>query len=372
MSLEGELVVQLEWDGQRVNEVHIRSTRPQIASRLLVGRSADDARNIVPSLYSVCARAHAVAADVALDAALARPSVATNVETATLAVALEAVGEHMKSLLFDWPRALGRQPNASAVVRARRHVQAMQPDVAVADACALESIAAEFIYGMRPSRWAALATVDALHGWLDDASVEPALILAAILREHALLGASDVLPMPAVDPITLRDPLSALLASAADFERYPTWSGAPMETGALARQQSQALVRAVVAAFGNGVVARIVARLVELALLLQDLTQKATVRWPAIEICTDASGAGVAAVQTARGTLLHRACVRNDRVSEYRIVAPTEWNFHPDGALAKGLRGCRACDEDDLRSRATVAVHALDPCVATRIEVGHA
>ena len=43
MSLEGEPVVRLDWDGRRVNDVHIHSTRTLAASRLLVGRTADEA-----------------------------------------------------------------------------------------------------------------------------------------------------------------------------------------------------------------------------------------------------------------------------------------------------------------------------------------
>ncbi len=93
-------------------------------------------------------------------------------------------------------------------------------------------------------------------------------------------------------------------------------------------------------------------------------------RW--IESFATARGEGVAAVQTARGLLLHRARVEDGRVTGYQIVAPTEWNFHPAGALTRGLEGMRADDEATLRSDARLVVQGLDPCVACRIEVGHA
>ncbi|HTR57554.1 MAG TPA: nickel-dependent hydrogenase large subunit [Casimicrobiaceae bacterium] len=376
MSLQSELVVQLDWDGRRVNDVHVRSTT-LAASRLLVGRTAGEVRNIVPSLYSVCARAHAAAATAALAAAASVSSAAMDLETPSIGVVLEAVGEHVRCLLIDWPRALGREPNASPVARAQRKVEAMQCDARAgravpANVRALESTAADFIYGMPSAQWLQIETVEALQAWLDEASVEPALGLAVLLREHAALGASAILPMPAVGATTLHDPLAASLATAPEFERYPTWNGSPVETGVLARTQSVPLVRAVLASFGNGVVARIVARLAELAMLLQQLAETQCVHWPAVQVCTDTTGAGVAAVQTARGLLLHRARVEGDRVTGYRIVAPTQWNFHPDGPLASGLRRCTARDDDDLLRRATFAVCALDPCVATRIEVGYA
>ena len=60
------------------------------------------------------------------------------------------------------------------------------------------------------------------------------------------------------------------------------------------------------------------------------------------------------------------------RVARYRIVAPTEWNFHPCGALAAGLRGLPVTNEAQLRRRASWLIGALDPCVAWRLEIGHA
>jgi len=74
-------------------------------------------------------------------------------------------------------------------------------------------------------------------------------------------------------------------------------------------------------------------------------------------------------VQTARGVLLHLARIDDDRIDDYRIVAPTDWNFHPDGALARGLFGLEADDAAALVQRAGLAALALDPCVAFRIEV---
>jgi len=64
--------------------------------------------------------------------------------------------------------------------------------------------------------------------------------------------------------------------------------------------------------------------------------------------------------------------VLGDRVEAYRIVAPTEWNFHPDGALVRGLIDRPAADADTACRDAALLVQALDPCVAYAIEVAHA
>ena len=84
------------------------------------------------------------------------------------------------------------------------------------------------------------------------------------------------------------------------------------------------------------------------------------------------TGEGLAAVETARGTLLHRVRLVDQQVADYQIVAPTEWNFHPGGALATGLVALEAADDAQLLGAARLAVHALDPCVAFRVEADHA
>ena len=76
-----------------------------------------------------------------------------------------------------------------------------------------------------------------------------------------------------------------------------------------------------------------------------------------------APGVGRALVETARGLLMHEVVLEGDRVADYRIVAPTEWNFHPQGPLSGWLIGRPCSDEADLRGFAAQAVAALDPCV---------
>jgi hypothetical protein len=55
------------------------------------------------------------------------------------------------------------------------------------------------------------------------------------------------------------------------------------------------------------------------------------------------------------------------RAQSYRVLAPTEWNFHPDGALARALREGRLDAE-----RTRLAAVALDPCIGFDVEPLHA
>jgi Ni,Fe-hydrogenase I large subunit len=66
----------------------------------------------------------------------------------------------------------------------------------------------------------------------------------------------------------------------------------------------------------------------------------------------------------ARGLLLHWVQLDpQGRVAAYQMLAPTEWNFHPQGSLAQALRQLAP---DDGTS-ATLLAQAFDACVACQI-----
>jgi Ni,Fe-hydrogenase I large subunit len=166
-------------------------------------------------------------------------------------------------------------------------------------------------------------------------------------------GVNRILPAPGAD---------------IDFSRTPHWLGKPVETGSLARQTSHPLLAAFVAQNGNTVSARLLAQLVELASWLAPNGTPAGV----VQQYTGAKGIGFGLAESARGLLVHQAQVSEGHVEHYRIVAPTEWNFHPGGPLTQGLVGRPVKNTDDARRSAALLVQALDPCVACAIEVADA
>jgi Ni,Fe-hydrogenase I large subunit len=80
---------------------------------------------------------------------------------------------------------------------------------------------------------------------------------------------------------------------------------------------------------------------------------------------------GAAAVETARGRLYHLVELdRDDRVTRFHCLAPTEWNFHPRGPLARMLRGATlAADGHDAVDQ---LIAAFDPCVGTKLTLREA
>jgi len=84
----------------------------------------------------------------------------------------------------------------------------------------------------------------------------------------------------------------------------------------------------------------------------------------------------------ARGLLIHlvRLAPAADsdmaQVADYRIVAPTEWNFHPRGIVARALADMPAprstVSRQHIGRQVAILAAAFDPCVDYRIEFEHA
>ncbi len=73
---------------------------------------------------------------------------------------------------------------------------------------------------------------------------------------------------------------------------------------------------------------------------------------------------GLSQIPAARGLLVHRVRLAEGRVKDYRILAPTEWNFHPEGVVAAGLDAMAArSDGPELEPLARLFIAAVDPCV---------
>lgn len=381
MPLEGELVVRLHSRAQRVTQVTLRSTRPHAAADLFAGKKAPEVVATMPLLFSICGVSQRTASASALAAAGALES--RNGAGDEVGVILETVQEYFWCLLIDWPKAMGREPLLPPVAAARQQIASAQrgadgaltwgsPALRELGA-SLTRLATASLYAISPAQWLELGDGDALQAWADRRATLPAVLLGELMRDMPGVGRSDVSLMPTASPGAL---LCAVMPALCEpgFAQAPTWNGVPVETGALARMRTQPMVAAVAQRHGNAVVTRMVARLTELAVLLQMLATGAGAEQDhaPIQALKLGPGEGLSAVQTARGLLLHRARLADDRVADYQIVAPTEWNFHPDGPLVHGLTGLAAEDEVALEQRARLAVQALDPCVGYRIEVGHA
>lgn len=363
MIAEGKLEFEITWNGKRITGTAVNSSRPVFASRVLEGKLVDEAVRRVPFLFSVCGKAQGVAAAAACDAARGIEAASGVRDGRERAIAAECLQEYLWRLFIDLPPLIGEaaRPGDLAGLRRRAAGAAEWRDIA-ADA---EALLEERVYGMKPRAWLEL-DAEKLGRWTDDAAL-PATRMLARLRGFRFRSPRGFLPW--LGPAELAGVVAPAMEANDAFAAAPTWQGKAAETGALARQRFHPLLADGLAADGGGAAMRLLARLVELAALPEQLRRPVA---SGVRAAAPRRAAGIAAVETARGTLIHRVDLDGVKVVHYRIVAPTEWNFHPRGAFPRGLAGMPARDENEARRAAALLAHALDPCVAYGIRVQHA
>ncbi len=368
MGLEGELRVGLRLSHGRIASVRITSTRPDVARSLLQGRTRAEVAAAVPLLFSICGRSQAAASELAIAAAAGEASRADALAHCSASVAAETVREFAWRTLLDWPKELGEQPTADAVDAARGSLGIRIGSPAGLDAEAIAAAA----FGVAADDWLALRSLAELDRWIDAGKTGTARFIRKLRDDDSADGsgpgrlAATVPLLASQDHAAWIGELSAACEADPGFGRHPTWHGEPAETGALARLQSDRLIVELARRSTSRVPARFVARLRELALLLSGRTTAA------VGAQAMPCGGGIAWVENARGLLIHKVRLDGSRVVDYRIVAPTEWNFHPRGALALALANVPVSDAEEARRLSLRLVHSLDPCVACRVEVDDA
>ncbi len=319
---EGMLHIRLAWDGAAIRAANITPRRLLDPIRLVRGQPPQQAAQALPLLYSLCGKAQGVAAQLALAAAQGDASAATPQQARE--VAAEALRESAWHFLIDLPRHFGLPPDPHGLAQLRKDPAAGMPW--------------DELYAR--SGMASLPESGAENQGEDGVPRLPDFDERQIIEE--------------ILPALLREP---------DFAVYPHWRGGAAETGAAARRGEA----------GRGALARLRMRheeLPRLAAALRDDAEAMRLGW--IKHARVGENAGLAWLQTSRGLLLHYARLENGAVEDYRIVAPTEWNFHPRGAYARELAGQPAATPDEARRRAELLLLAFDPCVEYEIGIDHA
>jgi coenzyme F420-reducing hydrogenase alpha subunit len=382
--LEGCLDIELACRGARVERVVIQSGRPLHASRLLENVAPDEALKRIPRVFSICATAQCEAALRACEQALGLTPSPAQRRARSMLVWMETAREHLLRILLDWPGFLDEPVPGERLPQVMR----LLPDLRRA----LFGEAQPFRLDGRPAIdfTALIGAIDALRvltaqvlgsdgglssplhsrtafdAWLARGDALPARLLRHV-RELGWqgLGCTQEAWLPALDAEALRTRLATPDTDA--FVAAPDWQGAHYETTALERQRRQPLVADLLANEGNGLLTRLVARLVELEDIPKQL-ERARLALERDDACGDgaaagAIGDGLAQVEAARGRLIHYVEIARGAIRRFRILAPTEWNFHPAGVAAQGLLTLCGDDEAVLRRQAALWINAIDPCV---------
>jgi hypothetical protein len=352
-SPEGHLTLRLYRCANSRVQVEVISSRPQLAARLFQGKTPDETAELAGRFFTLCGQAQRLAAVAACTVAGSNylgasrhPSLSKskegNTEITTFrsfqqAVLVETTLEHAWRLLIDWSGQAGLPPDMSALRNLRQ--------AAVLGSTALADV------------------LDALLEHNPPAMTLPPIIktLSPLVGENGNVGLLP--PAPKLNP-TEADTLAWRALEEPAFCTRPLWRDQPAETGALARQQQHPLLANLMTEPERRIDARWLARRLELAELPTRLRHEPTDLLVARPLTQNH---GYAWVETARGVLLHVVRLEQGRVAAYRIIAPTEWNFHPNGPFASGIAALG--ETADLATAAQALALSLDPCVSYQVEV---
>jgi len=339
MFSDARIDVHLRLQGGTVAAVRLDSSRRTDAAAPFAGRTPEQVLALVPTLFALCGTAQALASRAAFEAAAGIGPDPARRPFRRLSLLAETVAEHATTIARDWPALIGESPNLAAA----RDVRGALADIRKGP-CSREAVEA------------ALASAEAA------IARQPVdRLIERVAGAIPGFGRMPFRPMPAGGPPDLAD----RLAEGGDYLAAPDCGGIVFETGALARHHAAPALAELMAAHGNGLLPRMTARRVEMTEALREMHALVQDLSPcAADAPITGSGRGLGVVEAARGLLAHRVELKEGRVASYRILAPTEWNFHPEGPLASGLLGAPA---DDIEVRARALAAALDPCVACTI-----
>lgn len=384
MNRKSELSIRCCIVDGKIAEVKLHGRAVQTVDKLVYGKTPQQAIQLFALMYALCGHAHQRAAVSAFEQALPAPAPSAVEQMRTIIGRVEIIKEHALNLLLRVPseeiapalpqsllaaaQAFGKALDSPALYQFP--LGKLTPDASVYEralgalSASLHEVLGDFLYGT------SLSLTDIGEWQRDQTCIAARYMRHYAQTEWAGFGKADTQHLPSTAADDLKEVLSGTNADA--FLDAPHWHGKPCETNSFTRLAGHPLIREAVAAHGNGLYARSLARLLEIRLLFDSLPRQL----PSYSMqftcaAPTANGTALVQVEASRGRLLHCVEVRDGRIAAYRIIAPTQWNLHPRGLLASALTGQDARDEEVLQKRIEAWVTTLDPCVAFNVLLEH-
>lgn len=355
----------------------ISQHRPSV-TRALIGKPVADALSAVPLLLPICGTAQSVAAVRAAETAAGRPADPEMERARDLAALAEQAVSIAWRLAIDWPALIGEAPDAGWV----RDVRDLGKPISDAAKAALawsddvqdlrvnmphqtfDGVCAR-LEALFPEAGEA-GNLDGFISRIRDGVSVVASVLSAALDAPTEFGTHHGRLLDADAAAN-----AALEAFAADSFEATSPVGGAAEVGPLAEPQNPLVLEAT-ERFGAGLFTRLLA----LAMQTQTLRGRLdTLQSRPFATNQRRHGRGIGMAATSRGPVVHAIALdgKTDepRIADWRVLAPTDWHFAPDGPVASALSCLGPVDRCQRWARLCVA--SFDPCAPCAIEIaGHA
>ncbi len=339
------LRVQVVHDGERIvgvtPELH-RSSAGVMA--LLQGREPEQGLALIERLFSICSHAHGVAGRRALDMARGKAPDTEAGEHHEARLAVERIRETALRLLTGWHFAEGDE---SATRELLVLVTGLLAALSRGEAIRKLQEKVDQLSGL----WSGLCR--------NKCSLDDCIGHRAGRWQGIRLGPG----VPALSPEQSAE-IARTLANdeGGHFFRAPVLSGRCYMTGPSAGLSQQRDGAQYIA----GVLSALFARINRDMLYLQQGTGAM-----AAEVYGSEPGVGYGWALSARGWLLHRVELAEEKIRQWQILAPTDWNFQDTGVLHQRLLGVEVSG-DRLESLVNDLILSVDPCVSFEVSISHA
>ncbi|RKZ70240.1 MAG: hypothetical protein DRQ44_01250 [Gammaproteobacteria bacterium] len=390
-NIEGQLDIDLYPHRNKGARVELSSSRPLHATKLFIGKTPEQVLDIIPLLFSICGIAQSRAALTVIEQNLKIDS-EPEMETARdMLVLVENAKEHLFRLFIDWPQLFNLKtdnnnlPYISQMLGGFKAALFHNGEALSLDSKLnarfndvdylidqLDQYLQQHVFCQTTQDWLKMTDIHALHQWSQQCDSIAANSINFICEQGwASQGLTDCKQLPELDEAYLLEKFNT--SNAEQFIAQPQWQGQCYETTTLSRQFEQPLIQALRQEFDNTLITRWVARLVELANIPQQLRKMShQLTNTADKAMVKNTVPGMTQIEAARGRLIHHVKIEQGVISKYQILAPTEWNFHPQGLVAKSLGSLANNDnhnKDELEQLAHLVINAIDPCVGYQLRI---
>ncbi len=347
----------------------LQSSRQDWAPRLARAQAVNAVPGLMASLFNLCGHAHRLCSQLAIEAAA--PGLLPAPQQVAQRLRTETAQEHIRRIGLDWPRLLANDGDELLAAQAQAALRAC-PLLAPAASALADPWHATLVWlqdhllHQPATTWHGAWQTSGADWLLDwshrhDGWLAPLLSAARQIDDGVPLDPASALRAHA-DASGQRT-LAAALALEPGFALRPQWHGACAQSGSWTRLNDPTPYRPLTpwALLGS-----LVAELIRLC--LPDAAGQSGAGWLSFGSLATGPRQGLAWVEMARGLLVHQVEVdstgRDARVLACRVLAPTEWNFHPQGVVAQRIAALDAAEPPAaVERRVRLLMAAFDPCV---------
>jgi coenzyme F420-reducing hydrogenase alpha subunit len=391
MTLQGELSISLT---QTNNAIHseITSSRPTDAAKIFTGKTIKQTLDTLPLLFSVCGKAQTVTAINAIESAMNVTSDSSAISQREAIVKLENLRESCLQVLMGWPQFIDENIKNNALsdviqslnklmqsfqqkdlfsVAVNKSFTISQEQIKLWQYCSVQLN--QTFFAITPSEWQQ-ADINKIIDWSEQKRTQASRFIYWLNEQTwKYSGHSNIAPLPEINDIDL---VHTLRTEQESFISQPSWQSKCYEVSWFNYSKNNSVIKALLEKHGNGIYTRAISRLIDISQLIKALNNFFINQ--ANFIKTNSAAVGLAHTYAARGRLTHyielddtKELNENVKVKKLAIIAPTEWNFHPQGVAAKSLGHLHSNQVHTLALQARLLISTIDPCVGYQLKINN-